>query len=129
MIAIDTNVVVRFLVADDLDQFQIAKRLIQSERIFVPSSVLLETEWVLRDGYEFSKSDALAALRDLLNLENVVAEDRATAMQALAWGSAGMDFADALHLAASKSCVALASFDLEFAKVARRLGATPVRAP
>ena len=53
MRAIDTNVIVRFLTADDLAQAAVARRAIEAGDIFIPTTVLLETEWVLRSGYSF----------------------------------------------------------------------------
>lgn len=129
MISIDTNVIVRLLVIDDVGQSERAKAVFENEQIFIALSVLLETEWVLRDRYEFKKRTLAEALRRLLRLPNVVSEDSPRLMQALDWADAGMDFADALHLAGSSQCAAFASFDRKLAKVAARLGAPPVRAP
>jgi predicted nucleic-acid-binding protein len=129
MISIDTNVVVRFLVADDVDQFDRAKRLIETNRVFVVLTVLLEAEWVLRDKYDKSKSSVISALRGLAHLPNVVVEDRERALLALNWADGGMDFADALHLAGSAEGAAFASFDKKLAKVSARLGGLEVREP
>jgi predicted nucleic acid-binding protein len=61
---------------------------------------------------------------------SVEVEDRAVVKKALAWHGAGMDFADALHLAASGEVTEFVSFDRDLAKVARRVGAKPeVAAP
>ena len=91
--------------------------------------MLLETEWVLRDRYEVAKPAVTAALRGLLKLPNVVAENGSCALQALEWAEAGMDLADALHLAASAQCSAFASFDKKLAKVSARVGALEVHEP
>lgn len=56
MIAIDTNIVVRFLTQDDPAQFKQAARLFRETELFIAESVLLETEWVLRFAYGFSPS-------------------------------------------------------------------------
>ncbi len=48
MLAIDTNVIVRYLVADDREQARRARELIDGGRVFIATTVLLETEWVLR---------------------------------------------------------------------------------
>lgn len=48
MIAIDTNVVVRYLVADDTEQFERAAALIEGRPVFVCTTVILKVEWVLR---------------------------------------------------------------------------------
>lgn len=54
MLAVDTNIVVRLLVADDPVQSQIAAGLFRQHPIFIALTVLLETEWVLRSSYRFS---------------------------------------------------------------------------
>jgi len=128
VLAIDANVVVRYLVDDDHDQFLRACRLVESEPIFVADTVLLECEWVLRSGYGFEARQFAAALRALAGLPTVRLESPQIAAVALAWHEQGMDFADALHLAGADGCEAFATFDRRLAKTAARLGATPVRA-
>src|SRR5271165_3450212 len=54
MLAIDTNLVVRYLVGDDPGQAARARSLIDNNDVFVCTTVLLETEWVLRSVYGFS---------------------------------------------------------------------------
>ena len=51
MLAFDTNIIVRYLTGDHPQQSRKAKALIDSEHIFVCTTVLLETEWVLRSVY------------------------------------------------------------------------------
>jgi predicted nucleic-acid-binding protein len=129
MIAIDTNVVVRFLVNDDPEQAQRARRLIASEDVFLSTTVLLETEWVLRVAYKRPRARLLEMLRAFLGLPRVIAQDLRVAVTALEWAERGMDFADALHLAGCPSCDAFATFDRNLSNTARKVGATPVRAP
>ncbi|MGO9421388.1 type II toxin-antitoxin system VapC family toxin [Roseiarcus sp.] len=129
MIAIDTNVIVRFLVDDDHSQAERAKNLIAAEDTFLATSVLLETEWVLRTAYGLPRQDVCDKLRAFLRLPRVAAQERAAAVAALDWARQGMDFADALHLATSSECEAFASFDRALAKAAARIGAVAVRAP
>ena len=62
MLAVDTNVIVRYLTRDDAEQFARASVLIQNEDVYVCMTVLLETEWVLRRGYRFSRERVPAAL-------------------------------------------------------------------
>jgi predicted nucleic-acid-binding protein len=71
VIAIDTNMVVRFLTADDPDQFRQTARLFKDAEIFIADSVILETEWVLRFAYDFSPTEIIEGLRKLLGLPNV----------------------------------------------------------
>ena len=64
MPALDTHVLVRYLVQDDPAQFAAAKRLIgrcldEDLSLFVPVTVVLELEWVLRSNFGFAKGDVL----------------------------------------------------------------------
>ncbi len=64
MIALDTNILARFYVADPADpeaarQRSIAHRLLtESPQVFVPLTVILELEWVLRAFYGFADEDS-----------------------------------------------------------------------
>lgn len=121
MLAVDTNVLVRLLTADDPAQAGRARRLVEQKRVFVGKTVLLETEWVLRGGYGYARSDILDGLRALLGLTNVAVEDPPAVRAALTWCEEGMDFADALHLASSRHCEGMATFDRRFARLASSL--------
>jgi predicted nucleic-acid-binding protein len=129
MIAIDTNVVVRFLVNDDPAQAQRARQLIESEDVFLSTTVLLETEWVLRAAYKRPRARLFEMLRAFLGLPKVTAQDLRVAVTALEWSEHGMDFADALHLAGCPSCNAFATFDRDLSNMAATVGAIPVRSP
>jgi len=127
--AIDTNVVVRFLTADDRKQSQAARAAIEAGDIFIPTTVLLESEWVLRSGYGFGPQRIADGLRGLAGLPGIVVEDPLALAQALTWISEGMDFADALHLAKSDGCTAFLTFDRKLAKAAGEHSPIPVEAP
>ena len=129
MLAVDTNIVFRYLTADDPEQFAKARALIDGEDIFVCKTVLLETEWVLRRGYRFSRDRIIAALTAFAGLPRVILEDPALAAKALDWMARGMDFADALHLARAESREAFVSFDQHFATVANSISGVKVRTP
>jgi len=111
VIAVDTNIVIRFLVADDVQQFEKAVQLFRRETIFVAKSVLLEAEWVLRRGYRQTPVKIADGFEALIDLPHVTCEDEADVRQALAWRHAGMDFAEALHLASSRGAARFATFD------------------
>ncbi len=113
MRAVDTNVIVRFLTGDDPAQAARAREAIEGGEIFVSTSVLLETEWVLRSGYGFAKARLVRALRDFAGLPGVTLEDPLLAARALDWAEQGLDFADALHLGSARDCTAFMSFDRE----------------
>jgi predicted nucleic-acid-binding protein len=121
VIAVDTNVVVRLLMGDDAEQAGVATRLFEREAVFIAKSVILETELVLRRGYRQTSSAIARALENLVALPNVTCEDIGGVRQALVWHRSGMDFADALHLAASARATRFATFDRDMVKVAKRL--------
>lgn len=125
MIALDTNVIVRGAAGDEPEQVQAAARVMREDILWLPKTVLLEAEWVLRYSYRFDRDKIVEIFQKLLGLENVVCEDRAAVGSAISWFSEGMDFADALHLASSKRADELVTFDREFAKDQERVGASP----
>jgi predicted nucleic-acid-binding protein len=127
MLAIDTNVIVRILANDHPQQSAKAKLILEQETVFVTLTVLLETEWVLRSAYGFERARVFGALRAFAGLSNVVVQEPSVLAKALAWAERGMDFADALHLSQSGDCDAFVSFDVRFAKAAKRAGAAGVR--
>lgn len=129
MRAIDTNVIVRFLTADDARQAKAARRVMEAGDLFVGTTVLLESEWVLRSGYLFGAVRIAEGLAGLAGLPGVTLEEPAEVARALDWMRAGKDFADALHMARSGHCSAFVSFDRKLASIARRLGAIPVEHP
>lgn len=120
MIAIDTNVLVRLLTGDDPDQTERAVALFASNDILIPKTVLLETEWVLRYGYELTPDAVLSAFRKALGLPRVTVEDAPAVVEALARYAGGMDFADALHLSSATKTKAFATFDARLKKRAGR---------
>ena len=54
MLAIDTNLILRYLTGDRPEQSPKARTLIDNEEVFVCTTVLLETEWVLRSAYGYT---------------------------------------------------------------------------
>jgi predicted nucleic-acid-binding protein len=124
MIAFDTNLLVRTVVADHPEQVAIVRRLVAQDTVFISRTVLLETEWVLRAVYGKSRAELLAFFRALVELDRTVVEDTDAVGHALAWYEQGADFADALHLAACGAAV-MHTFDRGFCKAAREAGITP----
>jgi len=125
MVAIDTNIAVRLLVNDDPAQTEKVVQLFNSNEVFIPKTVILETEWVLRGVYQIDRRRTNAALRALLSLERVVAEDESSLFAALDSHAEGMDFADALHLASSQRADSLSTFDSSFITRAKELSLLP----
>jgi predicted nucleic acid-binding protein len=117
------------LTSDHPEQSPQARALIDNHDVFVCTTVLLETEWVLRAAYGYPSAQVGAALRAFAGLPRVTLEDPALAATALDWMVRGMDFADALHLAKAEGCAAFVSFDRRLAKAAKALSHVEVRQP
>lgn len=119
MRALDTNVLARFFI-DDPDDEQAARQrpaaaAALSQRAYVSVTVLLELEWVMRGFYELPRSDCAKVMRALAGIEHVTIEDRDAVLSALDAFDAGLDFADALHLARASRAAAFATFDRRLA--------------
>lgn len=129
MISVDTNVIVRLLTADEPAQHKKAKSLFARERIFIPLTVVLECEWVFRYAYKFGAEEIVDAFEFLFGLPNVEVQDQLAIRNALQWHKAGLDFADALHLAKSESAKAFATFDKKLIKTGRKLSGFRILEP
>ena len=105
MAALATNLLVRYSVQDDAAQLAAAKRLIsrcvsEGLTLFVPVTVVLELEWVLRSGFEFGKTDVLLTLSSLLSAAELSFEsERALEVALQLFRENSADFADCLHVA------------------------------
>lgn len=129
VISLDTNVVVRCLVEDDPAQAALAKRLLNhAAGVFIARTVLLETEWVMRGAYGLPRETIHFSLQGVCGLPHVRVEHAEQVAQALADYAAGMDFADALHWAASQADGGLWTFDAQFARQASKRGHSVYRA-
>jgi predicted nucleic-acid-binding protein len=125
MIGIDTNVVVRLVVADDADQTRRARKLIdqslgRDEPVLVSLLVLLESEWVLRSRYRFGREALLNIFRALLEARELVFEDEPALEEALFhWKDSPCGFADCLIAAHNRQmgCRSTATFDGKAARL------------
>ena len=129
MTAVDTNVVVRLLTADDAKQAAAAKSLFQRQPIWIAKTVLLETGWVLRSLYGYEEGVIREAFIKLLGLKNVHVEDEPSVAAALALTAQGIDLADALHLSSRPPGAAFVSFDRSFVRRAKRASVVGGSAP
>lgn len=112
MIALDTNILVRFLVEDDEKQAQAVRARFKQaeaarERLFVPLLVVLETIWVLESAYEVPRAEILKALEELKAMAILEFEAGNVLQQSLAEGRrCGADLSDLLiaHAAKAAGC-------------------------
>jgi predicted nucleic-acid-binding protein len=111
-VALDTNLLVRLLTNDDPQQAaKVADLIDASAGCFVPITVVLELEWVLRGAYKLPREAVIRAFEGLMAIRQVHLEQEELVRRVLEWHRQGVDFADALHLARSEGCEALLSFD------------------
>ena len=118
MRAVDTNVVVRYLTGDHPEQAARARAAIDGGPVFASTTVMLESEWVLRSVYGFAGTEIAAALRSFSGLPTVSVESPVVLAEALDRAQTGMDFADALHLGAAARCEVMLTFDRRFIEMA-----------
>ena len=129
MITIDTNLIVRLLTNDDPGQARRAAKTMAKDEIFVPKTVILETEWVLRHAYGIEKTSIISGFKKLMGLSNVRVEDQQAVDHAMTWFESGLDFADALHLASSKNADRFETFDKAFIKKTEKLVSIEMASP
>ena len=128
MLAVDTNVILRFLLDDDEAQSARAREVVSSG-IWIASTVVLETEWVLRSFYKltpFQIADTFAALAAVPTIEF---EHLDRLVETLAAVRQGMEFVDALHRAAAVDCSAFVTFDKSLIKAASSSPGAMTRLP
>lgn len=125
MIAVDTNVLARLLLQDDVAQHKKVKALFKTRETFTaPVTVLLELVWVL-ESRDCSADQVAFGLNALLDLPNFKPESADAVREALRGYAAGMGFADALHLALSAGEQQFMTFDKAFARQAKKMTLRP----
>jgi predicted nucleic-acid-binding protein len=132
VISIDTNVLARFY-CDDPDDPEahrlrpIARAImLNSPAVFVPLTVILELEWVMRGFYAISAQACCGAIEHLLGMPHVTVERWEAVKDAVDLHRRGLDFADALHWSCSRTCERIVSFDDRgFVRRAARLRLVP----
>jgi predicted nucleic-acid-binding protein len=120
MPAVDTNVLVRLLTADDPDQTARAEALVARGPVWVSTVVLVEAVWVLSAVYGWRKAHLLAMLRTLTDSRDFTVQEPSVVAAAIAsYRECTADFADclALELARAADQLPFATFDTQAAKL------------
>ena len=132
MIAVDTNILARFYCDDPDDpeskrQRPRARRMmLESQSIFVPLTVILEFEWLMRGFYAVEPKIFCHTVEHLLGMPHVTVERWEAVKDAIDLHRQGLDFADALHWICSAACSRFATFDDRgFVRRAKRLKLVP----
>ena len=124
MIALDTNVIIRFLVRDDEKQAQIVyarlkKAELAHEKLFIPLVVLLEILWVLESAYGMPRNEILDSLEDLRKMPILeFEEERVLDLLVISGRKTSADLADLLisHSANCSGCDSILTFDKKASK-------------
>jgi len=126
MIAVDTNILVRYAVKDDKRQTALATSFIADHECHVLKSVILELVWVLSSssGYNLTRKVVTERLRHIMGLPTIDTKDAVQVAQAINWYEKGMDFADALHLASSCEVKGFATLDGKMSRKALQIAPT-----
>jgi predicted nucleic-acid-binding protein len=119
MIALDTNVIVRFLVADDRRQATRARSVVstavaQNVQLYVSDIVACEVVWVLETAYGFQRREIASVLNQLLHARHLKFRSTELMLEALEAYEVGKgDFADYLIRANAMNagCEAVLTFD------------------
>ena len=120
MVAVDTNVLVRLIVRDDLSQLRSAERFIENG-CWASTLALVEAIWVLKSIYRFDRPEIVAAIDMLINNEKLVVENEEAVSEAFELFRArpNLGFADCLMLEMARKAgyLPLGTFDRDLAKV------------
>jgi len=126
LIAVDTNILVRLIVADDDAQLGAVKELLASNTIVVPHIAIVEAEWVLRSTYCWSRRKVADALAAVLHLHSVTIDVKDHVIWALERHRAGADLADMLLLVAARDAAGFATFDRKLKRQAGTKAPVPI---
>jgi predicted nucleic-acid-binding protein len=123
--SVDTNVIARYLIGDDLHQSPLAEQVL-SQGTFISLTVLLETYWLLSSRYGMKAKQIIA-------LFNVLHDHQMVQIEAEEWLdwlldrlAHGGDFADLIHLVSSQNKSSFVTFDKAIAKHADKKSPVPV---
>lgn len=120
MVALDTNVLIRYIVQDDKAQARSAVQLIERECTpdepgFVNLIVMCEMVWVLKSGYGYSRKVVASVIRAMLTSAELDIEASETVWQALGTFERGKaDFADGLIGIHNKKNHAVTTYTFDF---------------
>ena len=124
MIALDTHVIVRYLVVDDAEQAEAARTLMEGltfdSRGFICREVIIEVVWVLERFYRFTRAQIADVLVELIATDSLVVEAADdVARAAFTYRQGGVGFSDLMILSSAErsGAVPLHTFDRRLARM------------
>ena len=129
IVSVDTCVVIRLLTKDNLEQYRASYSLFAKKQIFIPNTVILETHWVLKAAYNYTREQICNDLRWLCGLPNVTLGNETLIAETIKWYESGLDFADALHLAKSQQYSVFCTFDKSLIKKGKSINSCRIEQP
>ncbi|GLI93545.1 PIN domain-containing protein [Methylocystis echinoides] len=122
MIALDTNVLVRYLTQDDARQAEMATRFIEVELSprrpgFLSAVVLCEILWVLEGCYGLDRVGLVTIVEGLLSSRQIVVENAVAVKAALRHDSADLSDAIIHEIGRARHCQRTVTFDRKFARL------------
>ena len=115
MKALDTNVLARWIMRDHEEQYQLAEQVIVGGA-FVPITVIMELEWILRSVAGYSRDQTTGALRAIMELETLDFPDRDALARAIDDYRQGADWADLIHLIQASAAATFLTFDRKLSR-------------
>ena len=125
-IALDTNIILRLITQDDVEQTKrIATALLAGGGV-VQDSVLLEMEWVLRKSFGYDRSQIIHAFELLSGMAEITIENSSRLQMAVDGYRKGLDFTDAFHLAGAIDHASFMTFDKDLLRLGPKIFSQPV---
>ena len=116
MILLDANYILRFLLKDNLEMYEISKDCIVNNNCIVSSEVLVEVVFVLLKVYKVTRQDISKTLINILEYDNIIVNDKSIIIQSLKiFENKSLDFVDCILCAKSKKYI-IKTFDKKLSK-------------
>ena len=116
MILLDANYILRFLLKDNLEMYEISKDCISNNNCIIPNEVLAEVVFVLLKVYKVEKEDIAKSLINILEYGNIIMNDKNVIIESLEiFENKNLDFVDCILCAKSKQYI-VKTFDKKLNK-------------
>lgn len=113
---LDANYILRFLLQDNLEMYEVSKECITNNECVIPNEVLAEVVFVLLKVYNVAKKDIQTTLISILEYDNIMIADKAIIIESLEiFGDKNLDFVDCILCAESKNYT-IKTFDKKLLK-------------